>query len=492
MLVMAGVICYVRLMFQSLLPLAAFIAGGLLSAVLCGLWLRRRLAVARDETALLRMTLEARYAELSDTRAALSAEQARAARLPELETLLEQERLTRSSLEVRLARIETEREEQQRRLEEKIATLTDLREAMTREFQAAAEQSLRGSQQAFFELANQSFAQHQERSGEKLNSVRSEFEALVAPLRDVLGQYQTGLQDVERVRADAYGSLRAQIAALAEDQHRLRSETQKLTHALRSGPKTRGRWGEQQLRNVLEMAGLSEHVDFRAEVHVATDDGRLRPDAVVRLPGGRQLVIDAKTSLNAYQEALDTQDDAARHTHMRAHAEAMRLHVEQLGGKNYWSQFKDTPDFVVMFVAGEHFVSAALEINPALWEYAFEKRVLIATPTNLIALARTIALGWRQERLAEQAQQIGGLGKELYQRLIRLGERVQDIGRKIGATVKSYNEFVGTLETSVLPQARKFSELQGVEGPETLEPVEAALRPLAGRDLSLSPPADAA
>nr|WP_222873389.1 DNA recombination protein RmuC [Hankyongella ginsenosidimutans] len=149
----------------------------------------------------------------------------------------------------------------------------------------------------------------------------------------MLGQYQTGLQDVERVRADAYGSLRAQIAALAEDQHRLRSETQKLTHALRSGPKTRGRWGEQQLRNVLEMAGLSEHVDFRAEVHVATDDGRLRPDAVVRLPGGRQLVIDAKTSLNAYQEALDTQDDAARHTHMRAHAEAMRLHVEQLGGK---------------------------------------------------------------------------------------------------------------------------------------------------------------
>lgn len=463
-----------------------------MAAALCGLWLRRRQAATQSEMTALQTALQARYAELSDTRAALSAEQARAARLPELESLLAGERLSRSALEVRLARVETEREEQQRRLEEKVAMLTELREAMTREFQAAAEQSLRGSQQAFFELANQSFAQHQERSGEKLNSVRSEFEALVTPLRDVLGQYQTGLQDVERVRADAYGSLRTQISALAEDQHRLRSETQKLTHALRSGPKARGRWGEQQLRNVLEMAGLSEHVDFRTEVHVATDDGRLRPDAVVRLPGGRQLVIDAKTALNAYQDALDSPDEAARSMHLRAHAEAMRLHADQLGGKSYWSQFTDTPDFVVMFVAGEHFVSAALEVNPGLWEQAFEKRVLIATPTNLIALARTIALGWRQERLAEQAQQIGGLGKELYLRLTRLGERVQDVGRKIGATVKSYNDFVGTLETSVMPQARKFSELQGVEGPEALEPVEAVPRALAGRDLSLCTPADAA
>ncbi len=478
-------------MFQTLLPLATFLAGALLAALFSAFWFRKRLREGLCEKELLEETLVARTAALSDTRAALSAEQVRAERLPELEALLEQERLGRAGLEVRLARLEAEHEGQQRRLEEKVATLTELREVMTREFQAAAEQSLRGSQQAFFELANQSFAQHQELSGEKLNSVRSEFEALVTPLRDVLNQYQSGLQDVERVRADAYGTLRTQLSALAEDQYKLRSETQKLTHALRSGPKARGRWGEQQLRNVLEMAGLSEHVDFQTEVHVATEDGRLRPDAVVRLPGGRQLVIDAKTSLNAYQDAIDTTEEANRSAHMRAHADAMRLHVDQLGGKSYWSQFKDTPDFVVMFVAGEHFVSAALEVYPALWEQAFEKRVLIATPTNLIALARTIALGWRQERLAEQAQLIGGLGKDLYQRLIKLGERVQDVGRKIGATVRSYNEFVGTLERSVLPQARKFSELQGVDGPVALEPVETTPSALAGRDLSLSPATDA-
>lgn len=265
-------------------------------------------------------------------------------------------------------------------------------------------------------------------------------------------------------------------------QETVRSEAAKLVNALRNAPKARGRWGEQQLRNVLENCGLSEHTDFATEVSVSDGEGgRLRPDAIVRVPGGKSLVIDAKVSLNDYQDAFGAIDDDARQVGLARHAASMRAHVNGLGAKSYWTQFDDTPDYVVMFVPGEHFLSAALEQDSTLWDYAFDKRVLLATPTNLIAIARTVAAVWRQEMLAEQAREIGMLGKELYARLATMGGHVSKLGRNLDTAMSAYNQFVGSLESQVLTQARRFEQLKIDTAGKTIEPLpvgEQSARPL--------------
>jgi DNA recombination protein RmuC len=267
------------------------------------------------------------------------------------------------------------------------------------------------------------------------------------------------------------------------------AEAAKLVNALRNAPKARGRWGEQQLRNVLETCGLSEHCDFATEVSVMDADGaRLRPDVVVRVPGGQSLVIDAKVSLNEYQDAFGAVDETAREAHLMAHSNAIRAHVNALGAKAYWTQFEDAPDYVVMFIPGEHFLTAALEQDPTLWDYAFDKRVLLATPTNLIAIARTVAAVWRQERLAKEARQIGELGKELYERLAKAADDLRKVGSGLSTAVNNYNSFVASFETRSLVTARKFRELNiepGRRDIDVLAPVEALPR-YSDEELTLS------
>jgi len=270
---------------------------------------------------------------------------------------------------------------------------------------------------------------------------------------------------------------------------RVSAEAAKLVNALRNAPKARGRWGEQQLKNVLESCGLSEHCDFATEVTVGDGEGgKLRPDVVVRVPGGQSLVIDAKVSLNEYQDAFGAVDEAVRDTHLTAHALAIRAHVNTLGAKAYWSQFDDAPDYVVMFIPGEHFLTAALEQDPTLWDYAFDKKVLLATPTNLIAIARTVAAVWRQERLAKEARQIGELGKELYERLAKAADDLRRVGSGLSTAVNNYNSFVASFESRSLVTARKFRELNiepGRREIEVLSPVEALPR-YADDELELS------
>jgi DNA recombination protein RmuC len=243
-------------------------------------------------------------------------------------------------------------------------------------------------------------------------------------------------------------------------QEKVSSEAAKLVNSLRNAPKSRGRWGEQQLKNVLETCGLTENCDFQTEVSMAGEDGgRLRPDAIVRVPGGRALVIDAKVSLNAYQDAFGAVDEAERLVGLAAHAASMRNHVNSLGNKAYWSQFDDAPDYVIMFVPGEHFLSAALEHDPTLWDFAFEKRVLLATPTNLIAIARTVAAVWRQERLAKQARQIGELGKEMYDRLAKVADDLRKVGTGLNSAVSNFNAFTNSFNGRLVVTGRKFREL---------------------------------
>jgi DNA recombination protein RmuC len=288
------------------------------------------------------------------------------------------------------------------------------------------------------------------------------------------------LQRVEKERVDHYAGLREAVELVRAGQGQVRDETRNLVNALRASPKARGRWGEQSLRNVLEQAGLTDHVDFDTEVSVDTDDGRLRPDVIVRLPGGRKLVIDAKCSLNAYLDACDEVDDEKREACFRAHVASMRTHAQQLGSKAYWAQFGDAADYVIMYIPGEHFLAAALEQDPTLWDWAFERRVLLATPTNLVAIAKTVASIWRQERLAEAAQEIASLGKELHSRLATMNEHMTRVGKNLSTANSAYNQMVGSFESQVLTQAKRFESL-GAGSAKSLDAppmVEVAPRPL--------------
>lgn len=357
------------------------------------------------------------------------------------------------------------------------ARLIELREAkdvMTAQFGDVANKLLTEAQKNFLERADARFRQSEETAGQNLKS-------MLQPVSDRLQRYEEGVAKVEAERRDAFGDLKGQIEQMRLGQEKVSTEAAKLVNSLRNAPKSRGRWGEQQLKNVLETCGLSEHTDFQTEVSVAIGDegARLRPDAIIRVPGGRALVIDAKVSLNAYQDAFGAVDDGERQRGLGLHAASMRAHVNGLGNKAYWSQFKDAPDYVIMFVPGEHFLSAALEHDPTLWDFAFEKRVLLATPTNLIAIARTVSAVWRQEKLADEARKIGELGKELYDRLAKAAGDLRKVGGGLTSAVNNYNSFVSSFESRALVTARKFRDLNietGARDIDDVPPVEALAR----------------
>ncbi len=401
----------------------------------------------------------------------LAAAEERARAVEGLRTELTQARDERENARLAVSRLEAEG----RAAEQRIADLRAAADEMSLRFREVATNALGEAQKAFLERAEARFRQSEEQSGQGLR-------ALLQPVNDRLQRYEEGVAKIEAERRDAFGQLRGQIEEMRVGQERVSGEAAKLVNALRNAPKARGRWGEQQLRNVLESCGLAEHTDFRMEVSVAGDDGaRLRPDAIVRVPGGKSLIVDAKVSLNAYQDAFGAVDEAERQLGLAAHAASMRAHVNALGAKAYWTQFDDAPEYVVMFVPGEHFLSAALEHDAGLWDYAFERRVLLATPTNLIAIARTVSAVWRQEKLAREAQEIGALGKELYQRLAVMGGHVARLGKNLDTAMGAYNSFVGSLESQVLTSARRFETLNIDTGNKSIEalPVgEQAARPL--------------
>jgi len=366
-------------------------------------------------------------------------------------------------------------QERERTHAESIRQLREARDQLTAQFGDAAAKALASAQDEFLKRADARFRESERTSGEKLG-------LLLQPVSDRLQRYEEGVAKVEAERRDAFGNLTGMIEAMRIGQEKVSSEAAKLVNSLRNAPKSRGRWGEQQLRNVLETCGLSEHTDFETEVSIGVEDGgRLRPDAIIRVPGNNALVIDAKVSLNAYQDAFGAVDEAERAAGLAAHAASMRAHVNGLGNKAYWNQFEQAPDYVIMFVPGEHFLSAALEHDPTLWDFAFDKRVLLATPTNLIAIARTVAAVWRQEKLAAQAREIGQLGKELYARLSVMGAHVSKLGKNLDTAMGAYNSFVGSLESQVLTQARRFETLNVETGGKQIDqlPVgEQTARPL--------------
>jgi DNA recombination protein RmuC len=360
-----------------------------------------------------------------------------------------------------------------RNFEARLKDLQESKDALIAQFREIGDQLLEKAHKDFLDKAGERFTAADKASETKLKE-------LLAPVETTLKRYEEGLQRVEKERVDHYAGLREAVELVRAGQGQVRDETRNLVNALRSSPKARGRWGEHSLKNVLEQAGLSAHADFRTEVSVDTDDGRLRPDVIVRLPGGRSLVIDAKCSLNAYLDASEEVDEEKRLAHLRAHVASMRNHAQQLGSKAYWSQFGDAADYVVMYIPGEHFLTAALEQDDALWEWAFERKVLLATPTNLVAIARTVASVWRQETLNEAAEEIAALGKELHSRLATMAQHMEKVGKNLATANSAYNQMVGSFESQVFTQARRFEALGAGSAKELPEPpmVESAPRPL--------------
>jgi len=360
-----------------------------------------------------------------------------------------------------------------RNFDQRMEDLKQSKDALVAQFRTIGDQLLEKAHKDFLEKAGERFTAADKASETKLKE-------LLAPVETTLKRYEEGLQRVEKERIDHYAGLKAVVEQVREGQGRVRDETRSLVNALRSSPKARGRWGEQSLKNVLEQAGLSPHADFRTEVSVDTEDGRLRPDVIVNLPGGRKLVIDAKCSLNAFLDASEEVDDDKRKAHMAAHVASIRTHAQQLGSKAYWSQFGDSADYVVMYIPGEHFLTAALEQDEGLWEWAFERKVLLATPTNLVAIARTVASVWKQEKLAEAADEIASLGKELHSRLATMAQHMERVGKNLSTANSAYNQMVGSFESQVFTQARRFEGLGAGSAKELPIPpmVEASPRPL--------------
>ena len=367
------------------------------------------------------------------------------------EAVLDEMRRNNGALSAELATLK----EKTANFEEQKRLLIEAREEMLKEFQNTGSAVLTKAQDAFLERAT-------ERLGHSEKTSEAKIRELLQPVGDRLKKYEDQVAALEEKRTNAFSSLAAQIEQMRLGQEEVRREAQRLGNSLTNAPKARGRWGERALQNVLEQCGLSEHTDFILEHSIETDEGRLRPDAVVHVPGQKKLVIDAKVSLNAYQAAFEADDENERIRHLDLHAKSMRGHVQTLGSKSYQSQFDDTPDYVVMFVPGEHFVAAALEHDPELWDFAFRNKVLLATPTNLVAIARTVAQVWRQDTIAQEAVEIGKAGAELYDRLAVAAEHMKRVGGGLETAVNNYNKFVGSFERNVLSAGRRLHD-KGIE-----------------------------
>jgi len=373
-----------------------------------------------------------------------------------------------AELERELARARSDLEHERARAQERIATINDAQERLTASFKALSAEALQASMGQLSQLAKAQLQAAQAEAKGDLDKRRDAVEQLVAPLKEQLVRVDAQLMKLDQERRESRGRLEAQLKTLTETGEKLRSETGALVTALRK-PNARGQWGQMQLRNVVELAGMVRHCDFVEQSSLGGEDSVLRPDLVVSLPGGKQVVVDAKAPLQGVLDAYEARDEEERQRHLRDHARLLRKHVKALAEKAYWAGLDTAPDFVVMFLPGEHLYGAALEADPALIEDAMARRVLIATPTTLLAMLRSVAYGWQQERVAESAQAISDLGRELHGRLVKLASLLATLGSRLNSTVRAYNDTVGSYETRVLPAARRFDDHGAAGGRELPE-----------------------
>lgn len=469
--------------------LLGFLLGALLGALISVMFERKRLAEVREELIRTGTLLEEEQRNGSEDATRHTEE------VSALQEEIDQRRSAHEELNERLSGLREELAEARTRLEEEKRAAEEISrhrkeemERLSKEFEALSARALRQNNQSFLDLAKEVLEHERKQALSDMDKGRKAVDQLVEPIARGLEKMNAEIGRIEKARAEAYGGLTEQLRSLSGDQQQLRVETSRLSQALRN-PTARGQWGEIQLRRVVEMAGMIDRVDFVEQQSSDTEGGRRRPDLIVHLPGGTEVIVDAKTPMKAYLDSLDAENSEARLALLKTHAQHLKDRIRELSQRSYQDQFDSTPEFTVLFLPSESLFYAALEQDPGLIEIGVEQKILIATPTTLIALLRAVHYGWQQEALAENAQRISVLGRTLYDRICTLGERVEALGKKLNQTVKGYNDMVGTLERRVLPAARTFPEL-GVGGSKEIPsatPIENSARELQSGEFEASP-----
>ena len=405
-----------------------------------------------------------------------------------LEETLDSEVGRSREFERELEGLRVQLKQQERAVAEKLELLDDAEQRLSNTFKALAADTLKGSGESFLKLAQLQLEKYQDQARSDLDQRKRSIDELVKPIADGLTKVDRKIEEVEKVRLEAYGELVAQIRGLGETQQRLHGETEKLVRALRT-PSVRGRWGEIQLQRVVEIAGMIQHCDFVVQESVQTERGVRRPDMTIRLPNNRSVVVDSKVPLDQYLNSLETEDDDVRQQHLQEHAKQLRRHIQELAGKSYWDRLEATPEFVVLFLPGEAFFGAALEQDPMLIEYGVEQRVILSTPTTLIALLKAVAYGWKQEKVSQSAAEIAALGRQIYDRVRSFTTHLQSTGDALSSAVRAYNQAVGSFETRLLVSARRLRELGVASGDEVtgVTGIERSTRAISSPD-ALTPP----
>ena len=471
------------------MPALAALAGAL-AGLAAGWWMSRiRYLKAHQEMLLsLRRETDRTHGEMVRLTEAHAAAEVRAERAEALEARLQQREAqmaalqeTISDLRSRGARLETIIRQDRQALKEKLSLVEGWQDRLTDAYKGLSTQALKENNRVFMDLAQATLARFVDRARSDLDQRSQAVDGMLKPLQEALERYEHNTRSMERARQDAYGELRQQVHALMATQERVHKETSRLVKALRV-PHVRGRWGETTLKRVAELAGMQAHCDFYEQPATPGDDNRMRPDMIVRLPGNRLIIVDAKVPLSAYLDALEATQAEKRDALLDRHAAQIATHVQQLARKAYWSQFETTPEFVVLFIPGENFFAAALARNPRLIEDGMQRQVVLATPTTLIALLKAVAYGWRQQQVAENADKVARLGRTLYERLQTMTGHLQQMGRDLDRCVGSYNRMVGSMERRVLVTARSFEDLGVVgsdaRGSAALEKIESQPRSL--------------